>query len=440
MARRLRLAALLLAVAVAGVGCAAVWMEQHGHAHYERHAYDIDFFYDDLAPYGAWVDVDPYGWVWAPLDVPAGWRPYTVGYWLYTEDGWFWVSEDPWGWTPYHYGRWTWDRYYGWIWVPGDEWAPAWVAWRYGSGWVGWAPLPPDVHWRVGIGLQYTAFDLDRHIHRYRWSFTRARTFGVTRERVRVEPASRNVTLLQESRNVTKYAAGPRPVEQGMRPDLIRELRDRKIQRYRIEDSPTPIREKGATIRERSVEVFRPKTGVTAVVNQRVRNVPPGERPVVPPKLLERAEERRRRFEERVKAEREQLTEEHGREMREREPGVSAVELRRKQEAELRAQREMEERQKRVVESRERRVVEEREKVAKEREKAERERSKVLKEREKVEQERERVTKEREKAKQERERVIKEREKAKQERERTKEEPPEKGADRPSKDRGDRGR
>jgi hypothetical protein len=44
----------------------------------------------------------------------------------------------------YHYGRWANDRQLGWFWVPGDDWAPAWVDWRYGGDTVGWAPLPPD--------------------------------------------------------------------------------------------------------------------------------------------------------------------------------------------------------------------------------------------------------------------------------------------------------
>ena len=30
-------------------------------------------------------------------------------------------------------GRWFFDDSYGWVWVPGSEWAPAWVAWRYGD-------------------------------------------------------------------------------------------------------------------------------------------------------------------------------------------------------------------------------------------------------------------------------------------------------------------
>ena len=28
--------------------------------------------------------------------------------------------------------------------ITSDEWAPAWLNWRYGDDYVGWAPLPPD--------------------------------------------------------------------------------------------------------------------------------------------------------------------------------------------------------------------------------------------------------------------------------------------------------
>jgi hypothetical protein len=31
----------------------------------------------------------------------------------------------------------------GWGWVPGTMWGPAWVSWRSGGGYAGWAPLPP---------------------------------------------------------------------------------------------------------------------------------------------------------------------------------------------------------------------------------------------------------------------------------------------------------
>ena len=106
-------------------------------------------FYDNLAPYGQWVTDPQYGNVWVPNE-GGDFRPYgTRGHWVMTDYGNTWVSEDPWGWACYHYGRWTYDPYYGWVWIPGYEWAPAWVSWRFGGGYSGWAPLGP------GAGLSY---------------------------------------------------------------------------------------------------------------------------------------------------------------------------------------------------------------------------------------------------------------------------------------------
>jgi hypothetical protein len=54
------------------------------------------------------------------------------------------VSDMEWGWAPFHYGRWIMDPQFGWAWIPGRVWGPAWVSFRYGGDYVGWAPLPPD--------------------------------------------------------------------------------------------------------------------------------------------------------------------------------------------------------------------------------------------------------------------------------------------------------
>ena len=63
-------------------------------------------FYDDLSPYGDWIETPNYGYVWVP-NVAPGFSPYgTNGYWVYTEYGWTWVSTYAWGWAPFHYGRW----------------------------------------------------------------------------------------------------------------------------------------------------------------------------------------------------------------------------------------------------------------------------------------------------------------------------------------------
>jgi hypothetical protein len=104
----------------------------------------VNDFYAPLSPYGRWIELPRYGWCWYPAYVDQDWRPYSNGNWTWSDQGWYWISEEPWACATYHYGRWFWDSYYGWVWVPGLEWAPAWVSWREGDGYVGWAPLPPE--------------------------------------------------------------------------------------------------------------------------------------------------------------------------------------------------------------------------------------------------------------------------------------------------------
>jgi hypothetical protein len=60
----------------------------------------LNYFYDTLAPYGSWVNVDGYGQCWRPTTViyDAAWRPYgDRGHWVYTDYGWYWDSDYAWG-------------------------------------------------------------------------------------------------------------------------------------------------------------------------------------------------------------------------------------------------------------------------------------------------------------------------------------------------------
>src|SRR5688572_16111934 len=84
----------------------------------------LQVFYDELQPYGTWMDYGNYGYVWMPR-VERDFVPYgTNGYWINTSYGNTWVSDYDWGWAPFHYGRWLHDDFYGWIWVPDTQWAP----------------------------------------------------------------------------------------------------------------------------------------------------------------------------------------------------------------------------------------------------------------------------------------------------------------------------
>ncbi len=128
---------------------------------------DVTYFYNDLAPYGAWVELPGYGWCWQPtvVGINRGWRPYCDGgHWVYSDAGWYWASDYSWGWAPFHYGRWYLHARCGWVWLPDRVWGPAWVTWRTVGDSCGWAPLPPhavfDLHlgWRfngVSVGVNF---------------------------------------------------------------------------------------------------------------------------------------------------------------------------------------------------------------------------------------------------------------------------------------------
>ena len=126
---------------------AGVQVGPRGHA-----SVDFGFFYDSLASYGNWIERPSYGWVWTPRDVSASWRPYQAGHWVWSDEGWTWLTDEPYGWATYHYGRWYQDPEIGWAWVPGNDWAPAWVSWQEGNDYVGWAPLPPGAN----VNASYT--------------------------------------------------------------------------------------------------------------------------------------------------------------------------------------------------------------------------------------------------------------------------------------------
>ena len=122
--------------------------------HYESGGLGI--FYSSLAPYGSWIELGNGVTVWRPMNLRNGWAPYRYGRWIWTNDGWYWDSDEPFGYIVFHYGRWYYDDYYGWIWVPDDVWAPAWVQWRYDNDYIGWAALPPYANFSIGIGISFS--------------------------------------------------------------------------------------------------------------------------------------------------------------------------------------------------------------------------------------------------------------------------------------------
>jgi hypothetical protein len=129
-------------------------------------------FYDELSPYGQWVDFSGYGYIWIPdTNSDANFAPYADnGYWVFTEYGWTWASDYSWGWIVFHYGRWSFNDSFGWFWVPDNQWGPAWVNWREADGYFGWSPMAPGVDVNASLNQDYDT----RNAH---WSFVEYRNF-----------------------------------------------------------------------------------------------------------------------------------------------------------------------------------------------------------------------------------------------------------------------
>jgi len=256
--------ALLLLVATAGAGLAVVRTSVGVSVRSSN--VDLGFFYDDLAPYGNWIQSPRYGWVWTPTAVATTWRPYEYGHWVWTDQGWLWVSDEPFGWATYHYGRWYDDPEIGWAWEPGYDWAPSWVSWEESPDYVGWAPLPPsyglDVAFgggRIGLGAEA-------------YGFVPARYFLAPRLSSYYITGSRALPIFGSARNVTSFRRFNGGIfAGGIAVDRVARFSGGRVPRYRVADLQSGFRRRGALIRGDQVEVFRPQVARTRVAAPSLR-------------------------------------------------------------------------------------------------------------------------------------------------------------------------
>src|SRR6266571_5246996 len=214
-------------------------------------------FYEPLSPHGQWVVVGSYGRCWRPTRVEVGWRPYAEGHWRRTDAGWYWASDEPWGWATYHYGRWDWSVEFGWFWVPHTQWAPAWVSWRQGAGYVGWAPLPPSarIDARGIVEVHETAIA--------------PRAFVFVSEQRLLEPVRpttvivNNTTVINQTVNITKIQVVNKTViNEGPRPEIIERKSGRKVEAVPVRElrhkEETEVAARRRNILPTSVEPVQP--------------------------------------------------------------------------------------------------------------------------------------------------------------------------------------
>ncbi len=211
-------------------------------------------FYDQLSPYGTWINYPDYGYVWAPNAGPD-FRPYSSnGNWIYTDAGWTWASNYSWGWAPFHYGRWFYENGYGWLWIPGNEWAPAWVSWRSGGDYYGWAPLGP----RISVDVALSSYNPPVNY----WNFVPSRYMGNPGWHNYYVNESRNVTIIHQTtiinnysgtnRNRYSYAPGPDPNE-------VRRVSGSNFQQVQLREANTP----GERISGSQYVIYHPRVDAT---------------------------------------------------------------------------------------------------------------------------------------------------------------------------------
>lgn len=217
----------------------------------------FDYFYSNLDHYGEWIEIDYDLIVWRPSSVHYQWRPYSVGRWAWTSNGWYWDSYEPFGWAVYHYGRWYYDDYYGWVWVPGYEWGPAWVEWRYNDDYLGWAPLPPYASFKFGVGIHFT---LDWHSHHRHWNFVRYDRFCHNNVNIYIVNHRNNYNIYRRTKYRTNYYAdGGRIINRGVDRRYVERRAGYKIRKSDVSRaSSINSYKKSRTVRGKTITSYQP--------------------------------------------------------------------------------------------------------------------------------------------------------------------------------------
>jgi hypothetical protein len=229
-----------------------------------------NYFYDTLSPYGGWVDIEGYGLCWRPTVVvyDSSWQPYCDhGHWVYTDAGWYWVSDYSWGATTFHYGRWFHNPRFGWCWWPDTTWAPSWVTWRYANDYCGWAPLPPHTVYHPGVGIYFNgalvSAGFDFGIRANFFTFVPTRNFNdphPSRFRAPPEQVAKiyDHTTIINNFNVNNHDSHNQVIiNNGIPPERITAVTHRKIARVNIQESPSSV-PSGESLKRNTLFIHRP--------------------------------------------------------------------------------------------------------------------------------------------------------------------------------------
>ena len=230
---------------------------------------DVGYFYDNLQPYGTWVQLDGVGWCWQPrvVLINRGWRPYCdSGHWVFTDAGWFWQSDYSWGWAPFHYGRWYMHDRCGWVWTPDRAWGPAWVTWRYDGDHCGWAPLPPHADFDLHLGYRFNgvavAVNFDFGLRPDHFTFVAMRDFNAHDFGHRRLPPAQVTQIYNHTTIINNYVVKNNVVvNQGIKVDSVAAATHTEFKKVAIRDTPAWSPANAATRASGKAEtaVYRPQ-------------------------------------------------------------------------------------------------------------------------------------------------------------------------------------
>jgi len=222
-----------------------------GKATAQQTSVSFQVFYDELSPYGQWINYSDYGYVWIP-DAESDFVPYsTDGHWILSDYGWTWASDYNWGWAVFHYGRWSYNDSFGWFWVPDNEWGPAWVNWRQADGYFGWSPMEPGMTLTMSLrgeydnDTDYWMFVRDRDIERQ--DINQYYINQNDQDRIGRNSVVISNTYRDADRRMT-YVSGPTRVQ-------VQKVVGRNIVPVKINDSNKP----GQAISNGQFRIYRPQ-------------------------------------------------------------------------------------------------------------------------------------------------------------------------------------
>ena len=142
--------------------------------------------------------------------------------------------------------------------MPGTDWGPAWVSWRFGDGYCGWAPLPPLVGWDNGLVL--SGLDLDEYIPPFWYNFVEERYFATPHIHDHLLIPARNISLVTQTRNLTRYEVNDnRIINRSVDIDRIEKDTGQTINHYRVVAANSPTAPHQARMRDDQMVLYKPE-------------------------------------------------------------------------------------------------------------------------------------------------------------------------------------